>query len=177
MAKTYNTFTNVSTGDVYTAASHNAILQNLAGYRVPPMCRAVRTTTETGYGGAFKTISWNAADAWDTDDMHDPSTNPDRITFNTPGIYSVTLSVIFDYTGSPTYFDARIKGNGSTAIAEDYRTVTGSSYVATITAVVNSATYSYVNADAVIAGGGTTGTFRGDAAQAWFAATWLGQVS
>ena len=43
MAKDYNTFSDVSTGDVYTAAAHNLLLENVENYRVPPSCLLTRS--------------------------------------------------------------------------------------------------------------------------------------
>ena len=47
MAKTYNTIPTVATGDVYTATAHNNIVENSNNFRVPPMCSAALTTSQS----------------------------------------------------------------------------------------------------------------------------------
>lgn len=68
-----------------------------------PYCRVLDAVQgiPTGLGGGTA-ISFNLAEAvYDTDSMHDPSTNPTRVTINTPGLY------LFDAGG---YFDANATG-------------------------------------------------------------------
>lgn len=113
MAKDYNTFSDVSTGDVYTAAAHNLILENVENYRVPPMCSlyltslAVNTTPltigDTGSGGTW-------TEEVDTDSMHDASTNPARITLNTAGIYLITGSMLGGTGNIGAYMQLNING-------------------------------------------------------------------
>jgi len=92
MAKTYNTFTDVATGDVYTAAAHNDVLENVENYRLPPMCRVKQTTGQVVYDAANATLAFDAED-FDTDGMHDNATDNSRITIKTAGVYLVIASV------------------------------------------------------------------------------------
>ena len=93
MAKTYNTFTDVATGEVLTATNFNNVLENVGNYRVPPMCSVSKTAT------SYPTASFQylAADTenFDTDAMHDNVTNNSRITPTTAGIYLFTACVQF----------------------------------------------------------------------------------
>jgi hypothetical protein len=62
MAKTYNTFTDVATGEVLTATNFNNVLENVGNYRVPPMCRAVRSTNQSFASGALAAVNFDAED-------------------------------------------------------------------------------------------------------------------
>jgi len=97
MAKTYNTISTFTSGQVLTAAQMNEIGENSNNYRVPPLCVLRRTTlftmasANTDYAITFTTANEDA----DTDSMHDGSTNTDRITVSTDGIYMLTASCQF----------------------------------------------------------------------------------
>ena len=94
MAKDYNTFTDVSTGDVYTAATHNLILENVENYRVPPMCRVKQTSGQTVNDATPAIVTFGAED-FDTDAMHDNATNNSRVTINTAGVYLIIASAAY----------------------------------------------------------------------------------
>lgn len=122
MAKTYNTFTNVSTGDVLTATNFNNVLTNVGNYRVPPICSVYRNAalSQTSSGNyqavSFDTEHFTNTGTGDspTDPMWQSGTNPTRITFRTTGIYQVTGSATFN--GNATGLRAiRINRNGSSA--------------------------------------------------------------
>lgn len=92
MAKTYNTFTNVSTGDVLTATNFNNLLTNTANYRVPPAIQLVRTTAINPYTGGTA-ITWSSA-TYDTESPSDPMwSSGGTVTIRTAGIYLVTASL------------------------------------------------------------------------------------
>ena len=117
MAKDYNTFTDVSTGDVYTAAAHNLILENVENYRVPPMCR-VKQTSGASIGDASNTILAFNAEDFDTDGMHDNATNNSRITINTAGVYLVIASVRYTAGVSDDTRISILKNGGNVGIDE-----------------------------------------------------------
>jgi len=94
VAKTYNTFTDVETGDIYPAATHNQILENVENYRVPPSCR-VKQTTGTVVNDASPAIAAFGAEDFDTDGMHDNSTNNSRVTIQTAGVYLIIASAAY----------------------------------------------------------------------------------
>lgn len=86
MAKTYNSIPSVATGDVYTAAAHNAIATNVNNYRVPPIVRVTRATQ------TISNSSWTFIDTWveaiDTDGMWTSANN--YVEVQTAGVYLVT---------------------------------------------------------------------------------------
>lgn len=57
----------------------------------PPCVQAYRTTPQSITNNTLTTLSFNT-EMYDTDTMHDNTTNPERITFTTAGIYIVTLN-------------------------------------------------------------------------------------
>jgi hypothetical protein len=90
MAKTYNTFTNVSVGSVLTASDYNDALENINNYREPPMCRLNRASAQT-----LTTATWAIVTSWnesiDTDGMFTVAT--DYIEIQTAGVYRVSFVV------------------------------------------------------------------------------------
>lgn len=101
MAKTYNgPFSDVATGDVYTAAAHNLILENVDNYRVPPMVEVRRTTTQSTTNVTWAYTSYDASAAiFDTDSMWD-SGNPTYITIKTAGVYLFSAQTCFANNGT-----------------------------------------------------------------------------
>lgn len=115
MAKDYNTFSDVSTGDVYTAAAHNLILENVENYRVPPMCIVYRTTASASYS-SNSNISWQAADV-DTDSMWTSGTD---ITVNTDGLYLILFKGAITCSATLTALNSRVIGSASGGTHRNY---------------------------------------------------------
>jgi hypothetical protein len=100
VAYTYNSIPSVATGDVYTAAAHNNIVTNVNNYRVPPMCFTTGVnTSQTLTHAATTSIQFTGADTVDTDDIHNPSSNSDRFTVTTAGLYVATGYLQINTTG------------------------------------------------------------------------------
>ena len=95
MAKTYTSVSSVSAGDAVTSAAHNIIATNVNNLIVPPACWVYRTDVDTANNATWFRPAFNA-EAYDTDLMHDNSTNSQRITFNTAGLYVVTAACFFN---------------------------------------------------------------------------------
>lgn len=113
MAKTYNTFTNVATGDVYTASQHNAILTNLGNYRVPPMALTTITANQTVASGSNTKLALDAA-TFQTDDTMVTSGAAGRITVNTAGVYLVAFSFVYNDKNTTGARYATVTLNGET---------------------------------------------------------------
>jgi hypothetical protein len=100
MPKTYNTLSNVTVGSVLTASDYNEAVENSNNFRVPPICALRRTTlftmasANTDYAITF-TAANEDADTETPTGMHDGSTDTDRITIRTDGVYLVTASCQF----------------------------------------------------------------------------------
>lgn len=182
MAKTYNTFTNVATGDVYTASQHNAILTNLAGYRVPPTAFATHNTTQSLSTSTFTAIAFNTEPVtWDSDAIHDTAANNSRFTVTTTGLYLCTANITF----VPNATGARyvlLRQDGTSYIGATSQPTTGggdnthisASWVAYLTATT------YVEFIGYQSSGGAlniAADATGSLTYCRASVTWLGQVS
>lgn len=78
--------------------------------RLTCSAQSVATNTDTA-------VSFNA-ETFDTDNMHDNTTNPSRITINTAGLYLVQGTVIFSSHTSSTFRECYILLNGTDAIGD-----------------------------------------------------------
>lgn len=92
MAKTYNTFTNVSTGDVLTATNFNNVLTNVEGYRSPALVKLRRATTQSINNATDTFVTWPVEDI-DNDGCY--TATSDTVTIQTSGVYLVSASVYF----------------------------------------------------------------------------------
>lgn len=99
-----------SSSGVWLPAPHN-----------PPMCKAVRSTALAAANGASVLVTYPAADAYDTDAMHDLAVNPGRLTVNTPGVFSVTFNCTIQVvTHIPELADVRISVSGTDIAASTH---------------------------------------------------------
>jgi hypothetical protein len=178
MAKTYTAAGTVVAGDVYTAAAHNIIATDVNNFIVPPMVKCIRSNDLNLTSPTL--IAWNGTDAFDTDAMHDPSTNNTRITFNTAGIYMVVFNAFVTISGTPSAHDYYITGgSASTVLAADFKATTAytvnTNASCTLTTFVDSASYAYVEAN-VNFPSASVATLKNDARNS-FSALWVGRTS
>lgn len=174
MAKTYNTFTNVSTGDVLTATNFNNVLTNVGNYRVPPLCLLRKNSGQALTDATDTALTWSSSEElYDTDSMHDTSTNTTRITPTTAGLYLFTAQDAV--TATPTvYHILSIRLNGTTYIA--YQRAGAIDFVQTSAVAYMNGTTDYVEMLVAISGTGRTIAHTSSVATT-FSAAWLGQVS
>ena len=90
-------------------------------------CKAVRSTVQSIPNSADTVISFTDADEFDTDSMHDTSTNPSRITVPTgmTGVWRITATTSWAAHSNATPRTAELKKNGSAVsryLAGDRRT-------------------------------------------------------
>jgi hypothetical protein len=177
MAKTYNTISTFTSGQVLTAAQMNEIGTNSNNYRVPPMVRVQRTSTSASLAPQDP-IPFND-ESYDTDGMWEGVTNPSHITAITAGVYSFNGSLRIDGTSAFSQINFFAKKNGGTEIFwQDFGTYTGASYAASVAFTISLAANDYVQLFTGHSGGGTVTAF-GSATLFLcnISATWLGQVS
>ena len=177
MAKDYNTFSDVSTGDVYTAAAHNLILENVNNYRVPPMCRVYRSSDLTSYSSGTA-ITWNAED-YDTDGMFTASSTD--ITINTAGIYLVVLNIYWTASATVATASAGIVEDGSTIQSKASSDGSATGGVVHQTGVFSFPAATVLTSIASFSGGSNyaiKGTAAANSnANSHMSVTWLGQAS
>lgn len=90
-------------------------------------CKAVRSTVQSIPNGTDTVVSFTDADEFDTDSMHDTSTNPSRITVPTgmTGVWRVTATTSWAATTGANPRTAELKKNGAAVaryLAGDRRT-------------------------------------------------------
>jgi hypothetical protein len=133
------------------------------------MVRAVRSTDQSIPGTTTTTILWNGTDTFDTDTMHDPSSNPSRITINTAGIYLITVGL--NFTGGTTGASTQlfVRADGTTVFG---RQIYDTASTAISLAVIYKLTAGqYIEAQAYIG----TGRNVGNDPATYFTALWLAQ--
>jgi hypothetical protein len=79
-------------------------------------CRLTHNANQNVVSGTPKVLDFNT-EAYDTDTMHDPATNPSRITCKTAGKYALSACAIFDATAFAGIRRLYFQLNGSTYIA------------------------------------------------------------
>lgn len=177
MPKTYNTFTNVSTGDVLTATNFNNVLTNIGNYRVPPMAMLQLTSDTTVTNNSD--ISWSTTPVYDTDGMF-AAGSPTRLTCQTTGVYLVTFHVGLQAATSLSAPYAYIGRTGSLNYASATFAVGGTaSSIAISTVMTLTATTDYITAGVGFTATGAVTAFgtTNDSRRGRLTATWLGQVS
>jgi hypothetical protein len=171
MAKTYTAAGSATAGDVYTATAHNVIVTDVNNLIVPPMVQCTRSSDLSYTSGA--NITWNS-ETYDTDAMHDTSSNTDRITIQTAGVYIVSLTLYLTFTGTLTGTNLKIAIAGSAAFETDWY---GSR--ATDMVINGSTTMSLNPADQLTASciviGATSPIVKTSLSS--FSATWIGRTS
>jgi len=78
--------------DISAGHDHDGVDSKLLA---PPTVKAKQSVVQEIPNSTITVLDWGAED-WDTDTMHDNSTNNSRLTVNTAGKYLVTLNVIWE---------------------------------------------------------------------------------
>ena len=136
-------------GETLPAADYNVIVNDVISFRnksgiVPPAVRLTNSASITGYT-SNTVITWNTEE-FDTDTMHSTSTNTDRITIVTPGIYLFSAVIFLSFTGTSTRSEAYIQKNNSINSAPADLQLDGSAAtnrVITLTGISNCAANDY----------------------------------
>lgn len=180
MAKTYTSLTSISTGDVLTATNYNNLQTNSNNFRVPPSCQAYHNTTQAIATGTWTALTWNSEN-WDTDTIHDTSTNPTRFTTTTAGLYLAQINATWaaNATGLRGF---GIRSDGSTFLGSDVRLNHGAGSFVTISGawIISLTGSQYVEFVGYQESGGSLNVSADAPASGTYArasVTWLGQVS
>jgi hypothetical protein len=182
MAKTYNTISTFTSGQVLTAAQMNEIGTNSNNYRVPPSCQVRRTTNQTGYA-SDAVITWESA-AFDTEGVADPmwqaSPNPTRVTIKTAGLYLVSFIGEITSSAGLTLSNPNVRLNGTTVVSACFLNGLSTVSAFTTASTLNLAANDYLEGRVGASGGGSyaiTGSATTNTQQTRLTVTWLGQVS
>ena len=175
MAKTYNTFTDVSAGSVLTASAYNDLLENTLNYRVPPAVSVYRSSTLTSYT-SNTAITWQA-EHYDTDGMWTSGTG---ITVGTTGLYLVAFAGRFQSSATTTIVVPQIVRSAVNILSCFSPIVSGNESRFSLSGIVQLTAADSLTAS-VYALGGSNYSIEGGATygegQTRLALTWLGQVS
>lgn len=98
MAKTYNTISTFTAGQVLTAAQMNDLGENSNNYRVPPACILQRTSAQSIPSGAVTRVEFDS-ESVDTDTLGTTGASAE-IVLKTAGIYAITWNGYFDGASS-----------------------------------------------------------------------------
>ena len=134
----------------------------------PPMARVYHGGATTIGNGSIGTLSFTS-ERYDTDSIHNTSTNAGRLTAQTAGIYSISGNV--EWASSPTSGLIRILLNGATIIAAS-RVVSADYRIMSITTYYDLALADYVELQVLQNSGGdlninSTGNYSPEFMMAW----------
>lgn len=181
MAKTYNTISTFTSGQILTATQMNQIGTNSNNYRVPPSCSVYRSSDATGYTSSL--ITWQAAD-YDTESPTDPmwasGANANKVYIRTAGIYAICFRFYLTATASITLMETDIYLNANVINVVNSPVFSTTAAYGLATHVQKCAAGDYVGA-ALSPTGGSAYVVKGGAsdtyAQTRLTVTWLGQTA
>lgn len=181
MAKTYNTFTNVATGDPLPATTFNNLLTNVANYRVPPMCELTRAATQSINNATdtlvqFDTVTYDTGASESPADAIGATGASARLNIKTTGLYIVSCGASFA-ANTTGIRNISVWRGGSTSDrvidVQGYVTSVSSSNTVTATRLVSLAAGTYIDLRVYQTSGGALNL----QAQTWLGVAWAGQVS
>jgi hypothetical protein len=108
-------------GEVETAAYMNSVSALLTFLLNPPRCRLYSNVAQSIPNSTWTALTFQN-ELFDTDTMHSTTTNPERITATTSGLYVVAGAVTFPNNGTGRRA-AELWKNGSLAPWESYDTI------------------------------------------------------
>lgn len=86
----------------------------------PPACRVTNSTGQSVTNNTLTDLTFDT-ETYDTDTMHSTSSNTNRITINTAGLYVVHGALLFDTDTDITELLVRFLVNGATDIGQERR--------------------------------------------------------
>ena len=102
-------------GQVYTAAAHNIIVNDVLFFKSPPGVFCVQTNLQTIARNTTTAAIFDGADRYDTDAMHNPSSNNTRITIKTAGVYLIIGQWVWATIPNLGGLQSFLRLNGSTS--------------------------------------------------------------
>ena len=177
MTKVYATVADRSAGDpILESDWDNYIKTNINNLIVPPVCVVYNSSDLLIPNNAFTDLTFNS-ESIDTDGMHSTSTNTNRITINTTGIYVMSLvgSFAADATGIRT-LAIFVDGSDYLCAADIPANSVGGCTVSLTSPPIQLTSGQYVNAQAYQTSGGTL-ALTANTMSPYFSAHFVGRVS
>ena len=168
-----------SAGAVLTASQMNTYVRdNVDFLSEPPRALAYHNTTQS-ISTATETIMACNSEEYDSDTMHDPSTNNERLTASTAGTYLLNGACAFasGYTGRFFIYLKSTGGGGHTAILDHHCSAGGSQPQGMVGGTIALAAAEYAWISVYQESGGALNITSGatNRAGASIAATWIGE--
>jgi len=142
-----------------------------------PSAQVRKTSNQSLANATWTAVTWDS-EAFDTDSIHDISTNTSRLTCRTPGKYLLSGVVEFSGLTNPTYLSLQFALNGNTSgrvYGRQGRTDTTVTPIVSIADVIDLSVGDYV--ELYVFTGTGTGTIVGTNPNASFSATRIGDVA
>ena len=165
----------VTTGTTITSTWGNAV-RNAEQYLAnPPACKMAGSGTQN-VNTATRTAITFSTEVFDTDTMHDTSTNTARITIKTAGVYVVTGTLEFPANAGGSVRQVEIRLNGADASLQAINSAFPGSVgvVLSVSVVGKYAVNDYLELTAYQTSGATLACGGTAPYQKSFAATWVG---
>ena len=113
-----NALSRVAVGSNYATLTADSGASAGVSWTLPQVVRATRTSNQSVANTTDTAIQFNAADDFDTNALHDISTNNTRLTASVAGYYHVIGEIKFATSTAGTQRYAKIRYNGSTLKAQ-----------------------------------------------------------
>ena len=142
-----------------------------------PSAQVRKTSNQSLANATWTAVTWDS-EAFDTDSIHDTSTNTSRLTCRTPGKYLLSGVVEFSGLTNPTYLSLQFALNGNTSgrvYGRQGRTDTTVTPIVSIADVIDLSVGDYV--ELYVFTGTGTGTIVGTNPNASFSMTRIGDVA
>jgi hypothetical protein len=168
------TVSTVTAGDPFSARTYNYELKASTDFLMsPPRAFVYQGTTAASFTTAvWKTLTFDT-ELFDSDSLHDPTTNPSRLTATAPGLYEILGQVNYGNIGGTGQRSIRfLKNGGQIAYASQPGISTAVNGVTQLVGVVALATNDYVELGFYQNSGATTSNVIGSSST-YFAMRWV----
>jgi hypothetical protein len=172
----WNTPKTWAVGDILTASDVNTYVRDNTNFlNAPPSARVYNDAAISINNDTITALTFNS-ERWDTDTIHNTSTNTNRLTCQTAGLYLIHGHVRFA-SNNTGYRIAGIRLNGSTQIANQKTGATqGTTTVLSVSTVYLLTASDYVELVAYQDSGGALNVEAGGNLSPEFGMTYLGAV-
>jgi len=172
----------VAVGDKITASLWNDDVRNAVNFLIsPPRVKVYKTANQSVANSTWAAVAWTA-ETFDTDTMHDNTTNNTRITFTTAGTYQIVFNVFWAANTTGSRY-VTIEKNGTTTqgsgtvlldgLSVPASTASGTSFGQSITFIEEFAAADWINLFVFQTSGGALNLSGTSAASTTVTARWI----